>query len=243
MRILILTLLILSRLYPCVAQQEGNTWIFGDSAAINFNNGLPIPLPGSIIYPLECSSSISDSSGSLLFYTGRNMNFGSLESVIVNKYHDIINNGTEIYCNTSSTQGALLLPAVNNPNLIYLITHRLDASIPDYKYYYSVIDKSSNNDSGAVIVKNIPLPGVANMSEHLQVVKHGNGRDWWLIAHKGNGNQFYIYLIDSLGIQGPNIQSLGNSFPLTSAAGQIKISPDGNKIIIVNLFGHIDLFS
>jgi hypothetical protein len=228
---------------PCIAQQEGNTWVFGDSATIKFTNGNPSTILGATLYTIEASSSISDDNGNLLFYVGATFPSGSYEFNLMNKYHQIVQNGLNLYGNWSSAQGCLLLTNPGNSNEVYLISHRIQTgSVPDYKFYYSIIDKVANADSGEVIIKNIPLPGISNMSEHLQAVRHGNGNDWWLVTHKGNGNQFYSYLIDSSGIQGPNIQSIANSFPFFSSAGQMKVSPDGNYLALVSTLGYIDLF-
>jgi hypothetical protein len=160
----------------------------------------------------------------------------------MNKYHHEIQNGNNIYGHHSTTQGCLLLPFPNDSNKFYLFSHMLDAANSEYEIYYSVIDKTLNSDSGAVVLKNLSLPGIVNVSEHLQAVKHGNGKDWWLIIHKYLSNQFYIYLIDSGGIQIPFIQSIGNYFNVGSFFGQMKFSPNGDKITIVSSGGHIDLF-
>jgi hypothetical protein len=242
MRILILTLIFLSILYPCVAQKEGDTWVFGDSASIQFINGNPVTLPGTNIYSIEATASISDNNGNLMFYAGSNVSSGYYTFSVLNRYHQVIQNGNNIKGHFSTSQGCLLLPFPNDTNKTYLFSHKLDAANYDFKIYYSVIDKSMNSDSGAVLIKNQPLPLINNMSEHMQAVRHGNGIDWWLITHAGSGNDFYIYLIDSYGISNPAIQSMGSSFPYFSAAGQMKISKDGSKLILVSTFGVIDLF-
>ncbi|MGI8893713.1 MAG: hypothetical protein ACR2GN_09685, partial [Bacteroidia bacterium] len=226
----------------CYSQNEGNIWVFGDSAAIDFNSGNPVPLLGTGLRAYECSSSISNSNGQLLFYSGSYSTTTYWETAIFNKYHNIIQNGNGIYCNTSSTQGNLLIPFVNDTNLFYLFSHRSNTSIPDHKIYYSVIDQSSNFDSGAVMIKNIPLPGITNMTEHIQAIRHGNGIDWWLVTHKNLSDQFYLYLIDSGGINGPFIQQKGSVFNINDLLGQIKFSPDGNKRAVVGGGGKIDLF-
>jgi hypothetical protein len=228
----------------CYAQNEGNIWVFSDSAAIDFNTGTPVPLLGTGVVGRMCSSSICDANGQLLFYSGTYSTImnGSKKAGVFNKYNELIQNGTEIYCLTYSSQGNLIIPFVNDSNFLYLFSHREDASVPDYKIYYSIIDKTANSDSGEVILKNVVLPGIGEMSEQLQAVRHGNGIDWWLITHKGNGNQYYLYLIDSSGINGPFIQSIGSSFPQFAAHGQMKLSPDGKKLVIVSSFGLINLF-
>jgi hypothetical protein len=58
----------------CFGQKQGNIWYFGDRAGISFNSGTPVALLDgqtticSSQLHNEGSSTISDSSGSLLFY-------------------------------------------------------------------------------------------------------------------------------------------------------------------------------
>jgi hypothetical protein len=239
-----LNLVIVFSFIPCIAQQEDNTWVFGDSAAIKFTNGNPAAISGTVLYSMEGSSSISDINGNLLFYAGINYLMGVYEIVVVNKHNHIISNGSGIYGSFTSAQGCLLLPDPGDTNKIYLFTQRQDASISDLKIYYSIIDKSANSDSGVVILKNIPLPGInAWMAEQVQAVRHGNGTDWWLITHQGNTNQFYNYLIDSTGISGPIIQPIGTIFSGFSGIGNMKVSPNGDKLVLVGGNGTIDYYS
>ncbi len=62
------------------AQKQDNVWIFGDSCGISFQTGIPQLLSSVRINSVECSSSIADSLGNLLFYAGaENNNFDSLK--------------------------------------------------------------------------------------------------------------------------------------------------------------------
>lgn len=60
----------------------------------------------------------------------------------------------------------------------------------------------------------------------LMAVKHGNGRDWWLITQQWvapnaqtPNNEFRIYLISPTGISGPSVQNIGNNH--TTNIGQL----------------------
>lgn len=55
-------------------QKQGNIWYFGDHAGLDFNNGSPVALIDGQTYSpdgtaIEGTAAISDSLGSLLFYT------------------------------------------------------------------------------------------------------------------------------------------------------------------------------
>jgi Secretion system C-terminal sorting domain len=68
----------------------------------------------------------------------------------------------------------------------------------------------------------------------VQAVKHGNGRDWWLLCHKYGGNTYCRFLITSEGITGPYFQNIGMNYIRSNAYGyfsNIKISHDGTQLI------------
>ena len=46
----------------------------------------------------------------------------------------------------------------------------------------------------------------------IQAVKHGNGKDWWLICHEYNSNNYDRFLIDENGVHGPFVQSIGMNY-------------------------------
>jgi hypothetical protein len=226
------------------SQKEGNVWVFADSAAIDFNSGSPVPFLGTGLLSQQSSSSVSDSNGQLLFYAGAYtfINNGGYEGGVFNKHNELLLNGTGIFSNTNMPQSTLLLPFVYDTNKYYLFSNRGNGAF-DLKIYYSVIDNTANQDSGDVILKNIQLPGIANMmTGYLYATRHGNGKDWWLITHKAISTEFYKYLIDSSGINGPFIQSIGNYFDNFDWGGQLKISSNGEKIIVTSHRGIIDLY-
>ena len=72
------------------------------------------------------------------------------------------------------------------------------------KLMYSIID-FSNNSAGVVIEKNIIL--IDSVSENLFAVRHGNGRDWWLICLKNYSNIIYKTFVsdDNISIQNQQI--------------------------------------
>src|SRR5262245_54417420 len=51
----------------CTAQKRDNVWCFGDSAGIDFNSGVAVPITSSVNSSGSCAS-VSDTAGNLLFY-------------------------------------------------------------------------------------------------------------------------------------------------------------------------------
>ena len=84
------------------AQGEANIWYFGHGAGLDFNSGTPIAITDGALNTVEGCASISNSSGSLLFYTNG--------ATVWNKQHQPMPNGTGLMGDSSSTQAAVIVP-------------------------------------------------------------------------------------------------------------------------------------
>lgn len=237
----IFTFFILLPLF-CFSQKQGNIWYFGDHAGLDFNSGTPNAITDGATYNessqnhSEGTSTICDSSGSLLFYTN-----GQL---IWNKNHQVMPNGDSLLGHLSSTQAALIVPQPGTSRFFYVFT--TDAFYQNYLQYgfrYSIVDICLDNGLGDVIAneKNILL--VDTVAEKLTAVRHSNGVDYWVITHKYESDAFYAYLLTSTGISNTVITNIGSvhkdyctstTYPTKAALGQLKASPDGNKLVCVN---------
>ena len=240
MKKLITILLLIISTNVLFAQKEGNIWYFGDSAGVSFNTGTPIALLNGMTFTHETSSTICDNNGNLLFYTGA-FNYVPDKINVWNKNGQVILNGTDLYGDYSMTQGTLLLPAPLNNNLIYLFQIRRTQGI-----YYSVIDKAGDGGRGAITIKNKPLYLNDSITEKMVAVRHANGRDWWIIAHKGECNTFLMYLLQKDTIMGPFEQNIGSTHTGLGDIGywgQMCISKNGDKLVCVTIGGGIiDVF-
>jgi hypothetical protein len=110
--------------------------------------------------------------------------------------------------------------------------------------YYSIVDMSLNGGLGAVIQKNVQLENFKAV-DCLSAVKHGNGRDWWVIFRRFNSvsspnNEYYVYLVTSNGVLVQPIQYVGslNSTNL----GEISFNSAGTKMTYINYVGLIELY-
>jgi Secretion system C-terminal sorting domain len=228
----------------CTAQKQGNIWYFGTNAGLDFNSGSPVPLTNGQTYwdgsgcLNEGSAVISDSSGSLLFYTN--------SQTIWNKNQQIMPNGDSLLGNFSSTQAALIVPQPGSNRYFYVFT--TDDFCNDklkYGFRYSIVDICADSGLGDVIpeYKNTKL--LDTVCEKLTAVRHANGTDYWIIVHKYYSDAFYSYHLSSVGIIDTVISYVGLSHPDTiadtsmyPAIGQMKASPNGQKLAIVNANSH-----
>lgn len=188
----------------------------------------------------DACATISDSNGQLLFYTN------GID--IFDKSHQVMQNGGLINDFNATgfdpPQSAIIIPWPERPGK-YILFH-LDEEWFEYPdgwvlgggtgCFYSVVDMGLNNGLGKVIQKKISI--VTDTVEYgkLAVVRHANGRDWWLLVPELRSNRFYTVLIDPYGIHDMDIQTAGakREYP---GIGQATFSPDGAKYVMQNAIG------
>jgi hypothetical protein len=63
---------------------------------------------------------------------------------------------------------------------------------------------AQDSGRGAVTLKNIQLNNYP-ADDGITAIKHGNGRDWWIISRRSDtvNDEFYEYLVSPSGISGP----------------------------------------
>lgn len=188
----------------------------------------------------DACAAISDSNGQLLFYTN------GID--IFDKSHQVMQNGGLINefnaTGFDPPQSAIIIPWPMRPDK-YILFH-LDEEWFEYPdgwvlgggtgCFYSVIDMDMNNGLGKVIQKKQPI--VTDTVEYgkLAMVRHANGRDWWLVVPELRSNRFYSVLVDPYGIHDMGIQTAGakREYP---GIGQATFSPDGAKYVMQNAIG------
>ena len=185
------------------------------------------------------NSSVCDPDGQILAYSNG--------MVIYNQYDrgiaDTINygtwwenfnhvwNGVSIPAGTGSIQGTLILPHPSIENKYYIFYS--DWSVSDAGYYnifqlrYAVFDVSKENPEGTLITKDVLLVA-DSLASCITAIRHGNGRDWWLIAPRRNGVEANVFLVDPSGIHFHSRHHTGmeDTLPL-GGIGQVYASPDG----------------
>ncbi len=230
-------ILLLCLAFPTLLFGQGETsnWYFGNGAGISFNNdGTVNAVNDGQLDTAEGCATISDSAGNLLFYTDG--------ITVFNQDHQIMENGTDLYGDPSSTQSAIIVPQPDNPDVFYIFT--VDTSLSqietDNGLNYSIVDLSRNNGKGAVLEKNIPL--LDHSSEKLAaVVKSCTDQSIWLLTFasvdgkKSGFNTYHAFEINTSGVATAAIKSTFEDLSFNEQRGYLKISSDGTQIASANM--------
>lgn len=207
------------------SQNQANQWYFGFGCGLDFNTDPPTPLLNNAIHTDEGVASISDDDGALLFYTDG--------QVLINKNHQPMQNGDNLHGHFSTSQSVTIVPWPLHDQLYFVFTIGPTASVG---LKYSVVDISQDNGLGAVIEKNSSL--LDYVVEKQTVIPHANGRDYWLITHLFESNEYHSFLISCEGVrQEAIISPIGSSMKrntvccdYNSTIGCMKASPNGKMI-------------
>jgi hypothetical protein len=218
-------------------------WTFGDSSAIDFKN-LNSPTPDSSILRVRGTcASICDSLGNLILYGGTpNIDIWNPPGppyiydfgYIVNGSHLKIANGDSLKSG-GWYQEMTIVPDPGNSNRFYVF-HSGITTTPIPGFYYTVVDMSMNNGLGYVVQKNIRLETFP-VCDGMAAVKHGNGRDWWVVIKNWDPNnvldEFYIYNISPSGVAKMPVQHIGTPY---SGGGfsRFKFNKAGTKLYSIN---------
>ena len=201
------------------AQKEGNVWFFG-GAPIGFadtshykscrfdfwDDSVHIQFVPKVLPFTRSNSSICDMDGNFLCLSnGEN---------IYNWNYEVIENGGDFYPNADyfygvpANQSFILLPSPGHENQLiqfYGLPQVIDPPGPitgALAYYprYAIVDMEENNGYGKVISKNITFSDdTLEFFCSAIASRHGNGRDWWILAPHYLQNKFYRYLLEPNG--------------------------------------------
>jgi hypothetical protein len=214
--------------------ESGNPYDVPNGYLMDFTNGYPRFIVQNIRQEYNGYCALcSDSIGNLLFHTnGR---------AIRNRLHQIMENGDEINPGEiwwavpngyPSVTGGFVLPAPAKNNHYFLIHTSLenDLLFPYFPLvYYSLIDMNQNNGLGKVIEKNVKIAEGELPSP--VAIKHGNGRDWWLIIGDYISKSYKTYLVDPNGIQHVTDQPITPDAFTSPGGGYHLASPDGRFFV------------
>jgi hypothetical protein len=217
------------------SQLENSYWYFGYKAGLNFNNNNTTVLSdGETEYDDFSTVTVSNTNGELLFYTdGRS---------VWNKNHVKMPYGNNSM--NGSQRTVSVVPFPGDINKYYIFTIGIIGT--EYRYYYSIVDMSLDNNLGNIIQNTLNTPlGILpyidsdfNIKSEMQrknnmvVAKHSDGESYWLILNPFD--VFFTIKIDTNGISTPiahneNIPSLNYNSNIRGTSG-LSISPNFDKI-------------
>ena len=221
MKIFALFALLLTALHG-QGQRLTDLWYFGQQAGLSFADGIPQPLRDGKMTTFEGCAVATTSRGELLFYTNG--------ETVWNRQHQPMPNGTKLMGSGSSTQSALIVPDPGSGNLFYVFTVAPQGTAQGLRY--SLVDLTRQDGLGDLPRVNALL--IQPVAEKLAAVRHANGRDTWVLAHRWNSNAFVAYLVTADGIDSrkPVMSNVGsmNAGPGRNAIGALKFSADGRRV-------------
>ncbi|MFM7177386.1 MAG: hypothetical protein ACKO0X_08205, partial [Bacteroidota bacterium] len=222
------------------SQNQNSVWCFGDSAGIDFSNlSAPVPIHSNI-KSRGSAASISDGNGNLLFSTSYNtdiLNAGVQGGEVYDRNNQIMPNGDNLKYG-GWYQEALIIPFPGDSTKYYIF----HIGVTDYYgLYYSTVDITLNGGFGDVVQKNVQLNNL-KADDGMTAVKHGNGRDWWVLFRHMEypNNEMWLFLVTPQGVQPPVVQNVGTITQTNSI--RYDFSPIGNKLSAVAYSGLFELY-
>ncbi len=228
--------------FSSFAQIETYKWTFGNGVGLDFGSGgSPVTFSHSMtvnkVY--ESTSSVSDASGNILFYTNGYSVWSANGSVMSggNQTLKVGLGGT----NGSAVQGVTI---VKNPfltGIYYVFTTDAADDAGDYGFNYATVDMTQNSGLGSVsaITRLKDESGVNfNTTEMVGVVAHSNSTDIWIVTHvwkSGGSSKFLAYKLSNSGISTPVATSLGYNYTTKDEGrGSLAFSAGGTRAAVVH---------
>lgn len=220
-----------------------NTWCFGHRSKVTFTQGTALLDTSAVISRGSCAS-ISDSSGNLLFYVSGDTVALYATTLKGGKAYTKFNNlmqGGDSLITRAWYNEEVIVPDPADYNLFYVFQAGVTSI---FGLYYSTIDLSLNGGMGAVTQKNVQL-NTLRIVDCLAAIKHGNGRDWWLIyrpwypnllAH----NEYHSLLITPSGIAFQPVQNMGST--IRTNGGNICFDKEGDRFVFTGYSGTIEVY-
>ncbi|MCC7505303.1 MAG: hypothetical protein IT259_08380 [Saprospiraceae bacterium] len=255
----LLPLIIATLITPLAAQDKyDQTWVLGyppnrpnnnqnGGVLLNFINEDPDTVYIDIILKLIAGNGqICDEKGEPIFYTN-NCQVARFPTMPMEN-GDGLNPDDQLrdfWCGHNyynMHQGIVTLPWPGHPGQygIFHLAWKRYQVFPTIdridKFYFTHVDMAANNGAGLVREKN-QLLLLDTFADNLTAVRHGNGRDWWLIAPSRGTDTLFLFLFQPDGIHGPLIRQTGlRRSNQLHTFGQAVFSPDGTRYVYADTY-------
>ena len=216
-----------------VSRHEADLWFFGQNAGIDFRGADPVAVGNNnILNALQGCAIISDSTGNMLMVTSGTQ--------VYNREQRAMPNGSGLHGDIGVTMPAIIIPKPGDEPVYFIFTVDRPKIYPGdttaWGFQYTEVNMELDNGLGDVTGrKNIPL--LDEVSEKVTAVRHSNGRDVWVVAHRFNSNEFCSFLVTENGVDSNFVSSKAGTVhegPLSTnnSVGVMKISPDGTRLAL-----------
>ncbi len=232
-------------------QKEGDQWVIGYYSSgsptfsvmnLDFRSGeLEVTLRYDLnMFITETASNICNSHGEPIVWTNGMEIFGKNGVRIADTiaysggggvYWDVFySDFSETPVGFPLLEGAIILPVPNNDDTYSVIYHSAEKR-PGILYKVPrFLEARINvkNDSSYTLIYQDSLIGDYHLwySNRIEAVKHGNGRDWWIVAFEENTGRYYSYILSPTGI---TLENSAETMPVLSGfASTSSFSPYGN---------------
>jgi hypothetical protein len=204
------------------------------------------PMPDTVLVsdfdsPVQFESTMAgvyDDDGQIIFYTngchlydrnhqiipgGENLNPGEIHDMVCDQYGYI------------APKGATILQFRTQPHLYFLlhvgIQNSISHSVSYGPLYLTQIAYDPETETTTVLSKNEVL--IEEEIDPFEVVRHGNGDDWWVITNRFGTATYHKILLSPEGVELHELQQVGYKFPFPPCRWQRSLvaSPSGSKLV------------
>jgi hypothetical protein len=193
------------------------------------------------------ASCMSNKKGELIFYM---FNCQSSDTAfIANSKNEKITDGSGIKI-LSSTYNTTVCNIPINDSIVYIIHKDYNReAIGNLSVSYLYETKLLVQDTAILILNKNKLICKNILSDKISAVRHTNQKDWWIIVNGGlELDTFFIYIANEKEIKLYNIETIGTKSQqndpnfIIGTFGESCFSEQGDKLLLVNDIGVIDLF-
>jgi Secretion system C-terminal sorting domain len=208
--------------YTTLIPDNLNTYQWGGYGGMTIDFAESPPKVDTFDFPIITNrviSNINDDDGHLLYYTTGCTIYNNQNEVMAegdsielpgNVYSKKNCDEYNLLRNTYSS--SLTLPFPNHADSY--LTFQMEAQYEPLpalwpRYYYSSIDMNQNNGLGKVVEKyKVVLED--SLQNAVAAVRHGNGRDWWVVVPRGTERQMWTFSVTPNGIEHKTLQIFPN---------------------------------
>jgi hypothetical protein len=238
----------------CAQGKYGNYWVFSQYLGLNFNAGnLPVADTSNIYGPWFPTSSICDKDGNLVCYVGT-WKWAEFDIRLYNKYHTLVKGGDQLFVQTggqysqySGYSGILFFG--ESVDTLMLINLSVNYILSNHNLNFSLINTKAYMDTGIVYSANNKVLDFKGVIGPIGLIRHANGRDWWILIHSYPNDKYYKFLASPYQVEFIGEQSIGTkcgilnpTFSNFESIGEFSVNLAGDKIVFCNLGGLIEKY-